>query len=487
MSHPPIPEFSFLGSRTFLARFFARPVRRFLRIQASGGMLMLAATVAALVWANSRWSHGYESFWHTPIDISVGSFHLGGGHHLDLRAIVNDGLMAIFFFVVGLEIKRELVTGQLRTVKAAALPAIAALGGMVVPAAIYLAFTSGTDASNGWGIPMATDIAFAVGLVSLLGSRVDRKLLVFLLSLAIVDDLGAIAVIALFYAETISMGWLATACAILALTIMVRVVRVWYIPVYALLGVALWVATLQSGLHATIAGVLLGVITPARPIQTQAQVRKWVDWLRDKDDEIMAVDVNYAAFHIREAHSVAERVITALHPLSSFVIVPLFAMANAGIPLSGSVLADSASASVTWGVAMGLVVGKAVGITAFTWVGIRLGLAALPSGMNMRHVGALAAISGVGFTVALFVTGLAFTNEVFQTQAKIGILGGSAVAGVGGLALMAMATRPSGSAEEDSGDRPAIAHEPTAAERAGNGVETPGRRRDASVAVGGKS
>lgn len=476
MSSTPIPEFSFLGSRTPLARFVARPVRRFLQIQASGGVLMLIATVAALIWANSQWSESYESFWHTPVDIAIGSFHLGGGHHLDLRAIVNDGLMAVFFFVVGLEIKRELVTGQLKTPKAAALPAIAALGGMIVPAGVYLAFTSGTDAANGWGIPMATDIAFAVGLVSLLGSRVDRKLLVFLLSLAIVDDLGAIAVIALVYTESISMSWLLTACAILALTIAARTVRVWFIPAYALLGIALWVATLQSGLHATIAGVFMGVITPARPIQSRAQVRKWVDWLRDKDDEIMAVDINYAAFHIREAHSVAERTITALHPLSSFVIVPLFALANAGVPLRGGVLSESAGATVTWGVAAGLVVGKAVGITGFTWLGTRLGLADLPQGMRMRHVAALAAISGVGFTVALFVTSLAFTDSLLQTQAKIGILGGSAVAGIGGLSLLAFATRRPQPATGEGVERPFVAHEPTADERAGNVPDSTARR-----------
>lgn len=443
MSATPAPEFSFVGSDSRLARFVARPVRQFLHIEASSGLLMLGATIVALVWANSMWSSSYTSFWHTPVDISIGSFHLGGGHHLDLQALVNDGLMAVFFFVVGLEIKRELVTGQLRTAKAAALPAFAALGGMVIPAGIFLMFAAGTDASNGWGIPMATDIAFAIGVVSLLGNRIDRKLRIFLLSLAIVDDLGAIAVIAIVYTETIAWGWFMGAMVIVGVTITLRVLRVWYTPVYVVLGVGLWVAMLQSGVHATVAGVLLGFITPAKPIQSRQQARKWVEWLRDKNDEIMAVDVNYAAFHMKEAHSVAERIGMSLHPLTSFVIVPIFALANAGVPLGGGVLTDSLASRVSWGVAIGLLLGKAVGVTAFTWGATRLGIATLPRGMTMRHVRALAVISGVGFTVSMFVTGLAFTDPALQNQAKIGILVGSAIAAGLGLRSLARATRHS--------------------------------------------
>ncbi len=431
-----------MGSQNRLARFVARPIRRFLDVEAAGGLLMLAATIGALVWANSAWADGYVSFWETPVEIVVGSFQLGGEGHFDLRALVNDGLMAVFFFVVGLEIKRELVTGQLQTLKAASLPAFAALGGMVVPAGIYLAFTWGTTASGGWGVPMATDIAFAVGLMSLLGNRVNRKLRVFLLSLAIVDDLGAIAVIAIVYTETIGWNWLGAAGAILALTIGLRVMKVWYLPLYAVLGVALWVTMLQSGVHATVAGVLLGFVTPAKPIQSRLQVRKWVDWLRAKDDEIMAVDVHYAAFHMKESRSVAERLGIAWHPITSFLIVPVFALANAGVPLGGGALGDSVASRVTWGVAIGLLVGKTVGITTFTWAATKLNLAALPDGMNMRHVGALAVVSGVGFTVSLFVTSLAFSNAALQSQSKIGILGGSAVAAIVGLAVLARVTRP---------------------------------------------
>lgn len=437
----PTPEFTFAGSNTRAAKYVARPVRRFMHIEAAGGVMMLIATIGALVWANSAWSGSYAGFWHTPVHFNIGAFELGGGH-LDIQAVVNDGLMAIFFFVVGLEIKRELVTGQLKTLKAASLPAFAALGGMIVPASIYFAFTAGSASSNGWGIPMATDIAFAIGLISLLGNRISRELRVFLLSLAIVDDLGAIAVIAIVYTETIGWSWFIGAGVILATIIGLRVMRVWYIPVYVVLGFFLWVAMLQSGVHATVAGVLLGFVAPAVPIQSRDQARKWVEWLREKDDEIMAVDINYAAFHMRETHSIAERVGIALHPLTSFFIVPVFALANAGVPLRGGVLGDSVASTVTWGVAIGLLVGKAVGITAFTWAATKLGLALLPSGVTMRHVGAVAVLSGVGFTVSLFVTGLAFSNAAFETQAKIGILGGSGVAAVLGLYALARVTRP---------------------------------------------
>ncbi len=460
MSTVPTPEFTFMGSNSRLAQFVARPIRRFLHVEAAGGLLMLAATVGALVWANSPWADGYISFWETPIEVVVGSFQLGGEGHFYLRALVNDGLMAVFFFVVGLEIKRELVTGQLQTLKAASLPAFAALGGMVVPAAIYLAFSWGTAASNGWGVPMATDIAFAVGLISLLGNRVDRKLRVFILSVAIVDDLGAIAVIAIVYTDTIGWGWLGGAGAILAVIVGLRVMRVWYVPLYAVLGLGLWVAMLQSGVHATVAGVLLGFVTPAKPIQSRLQVRKWVDWLREKDDEIMAVDVHYAAFHMKESRSVAERLGIAWHPITSFLIVPVFALANAGVPLGGGVLGDSVASRVTWGVAIGLFVGKAVGITAFTWAATKLRLAALPQGMNMGHVGALAIVSGVGFTVSLFVTSLAFSDAALQSQSKIGILGGSAVAAIVGLAALARVTRPEKQAQTKADDAPAHARIP---------------------------
>ncbi|MGI9621555.1 MAG: Na+/H+ antiporter NhaA [Acidimicrobiales bacterium] len=437
----PISEITFLGSDTRIASRVGRPFKRFLAVEAAGGLVLLAATAIALVWANSAWAESYVEFWHTEIEVSIGSYHLGGGHHLDLETFVNDGLMVVFFFVVGLEIKRELVTGQLKDPRAAALPAMAAAGGMIVPAAIYLAFNPSGPASDGWGIPMATDIAFAVGVMSLLGDRIGRQMKVFILSLAIVDDIGAIAVIALFYTNDISYGWLAAAVGIIVLIRLLRQMRVWYVPIYVVLGVALWLATFESGVHATIAGVVLGLMTPARPLQTKQEAAQWVNWLRDKGDQLFAVDIEYAAFHMRESTSVAERMETTLHPLSSFLIVPIFALANAGVYLRGGVLADAATSPVTWGVAMGLVVGKIVGITVFTIIGQKMPFTTSPFGMTRLHLIGLASVAGIGFTVSLFITGLAFTDEMLISESKIGILFASLVAGLLGLFILMRACR----------------------------------------------
>ncbi len=438
----PISQLTFLGSDNRLASRVGRPFRRFLEVEAAGGVVLLIATAIALIWANSPWSDSYTDLWHTEIEINVGSFQLGGEDHpLDLEVVVNDALMVIFFFVVGLEIKRELVTGQLRDRRAAALPAMAALGGMVVPALVYLAFNPSGDASTGWGIPMATDIAFAVGVLSLLGDRISRSMKVFLLSLAIVDDIGAILVIALFYTDNLSLGWLAAAAVLATIIIVLREMRVWYIPIYVLFGLVLWLATFESGVHATIAGVALGMITPARPLQSREQAARWVDWLREKGEDLFRVDIEYAAFHMRESTSVAERLETALHPISSFVIVPIFALANAGVDLSGGVLGDAAASPVSWGVGLGLVVGKIVGIVGFTWLGQQLPFTSTPQGMTAMHRLGLAAVAGIGFTVSLFITGLAFDDPRLVDDAKIGILFASVVAGILGLVILKRACR----------------------------------------------
>lgn len=437
----PISEMTFIGRDSRLATRVGRPFRRFLEVEAAGGVLLLIATAIALIWANSPWSQSYVDLWHTDFELAIGSFHLGENHHINLEVLVNDALMVVFFFVVGLEIKRELVTGQLKDPRAAALPAMAALGGMVVPALVFVAFTSGTDASGGWGIPMATDIAFAVGVVSLLGDRINRSMKVFLLSLAIVDDIGAILVIALFYTDTLSLGWLLTAGIIVLIILALKRLRVWYIPLYILLGIALWLATFESGIHATIAGVVLGVITPAKPLQTKQEAAHWVQWMREKGDDLFGVDIHYAAFHMRESTSVAERLETTLHPISSFVIIPTFALANAGVDLGGGVLGDAAGSRVTWGVGAGLVVGKIVGISLFTAIGQRLPFTTSPPGMTAMHRTGLAAVAGIGFTVSLFITGLAFDDESFIAESKIGILFASAIAGVIGLVLLKRACK----------------------------------------------
>lgn len=438
----PIPEITFIGSSSRLAARVGRPFRRFLEVEMAGGVVLLIATAVALLWANSPWDESYFDLLHTNIEFHIGSYHLGGeAHPFTLEKLVNDTLMVVFFFVVGLEIKRELVTGQLKDPRAAALPAFAAVGGMVVPAAVFLAFNAGGEGADGWGVPMATDIAFAVGVISLLGSRINRSMKVFLLSLAIVDDIGAILVIAFFYTDNLSIGWLMTSVIIIGLILVLKSFRVWYIPVYLVLGSALWLATFESGIHATIAGVILGLITPAKPLQTREQAAKWVQWLREKGNDLFRVDIEHAAFHMRESTSVAERLEAVLHPISSFVIIPVFALANAGVSLRGGVLADAASSPVTWGVGLGLVVGKIVGVFLFTWFGSQFNFTRRPSGMTNMHLLGLSSVAGIGFTVSLFITVLAFDDGGLIAESKIGVLFASVLAGSIGLFFLSRACK----------------------------------------------
>jgi NhaA family Na+:H+ antiporter len=313
---------------------------------------------------------------------------------------------------------------------------IAALGGMVVPAALFFALNVGGAGAHGWGIPMATDIAFALGVLMLLGDRAPSSLKVLLLGLAIADDLGAIAVIALFYTDEIELRWLLAAAVGLVVVAVMRRVRVWFLPVYAVIGTAAWACTLQSGIHATIAGVALGLLTPARPLLPDIEADRIARRLSD-DEDVTAAEVREMGFHLRESVSVAERLGTVLHPWTSYVVVPIFALANAGIPLSGRTLGDAATSRVTLGVVVGLVVGKLIGISAFAWAAVRLGLARLPEGVSWRHLQGMAGIAGVGFTVSMFVTGLAYEVPALQDQAKIGVLVASALAaGIGSVLLM---------------------------------------------------
>lgn len=316
--------------------------------------------------------------------------------------------MTIFFFVVGLEIKRELVAGELNDARKATLPIIAAVGGMAVPAVIYIAFNL-SDHAEGWGIPMATDIAFAVGVLALFGSRVPTGLKVFVLSLAIVDDIGAILVIALFYSNGISLGYLGAAVILLPAILVLRRSSVSWTPLFAIVGIAVWVLTLKSGVHATIAGVALALITPAR--STGA------------------------------GPSVAERLRQGLHPWTSYAVIPLFALANAGVVLDGDALGDAFRSNVALGVMVGLVAGKLIGITLLSWLAVRLGLGVLPTGVTWRHLVAGGAVAGIGFTVSLFITGLAFEDPAVAAAAKIGVLGGSLVSGILGAALLTLAIR----------------------------------------------
>ena len=441
--HPDAPEpspLTWIGSDRRLARRIGRPMLRFLRIEAASGALMLAAAVVALVWANSPWRDSYLNLLHSHIRLE-----LGGVLVLDepLEAWINDALMVVFFFVVGLEIKRELVVGELRRPRAAALPAIAALGGMVVPALIYVAFNAGGEGAAGWGIPMATDIAFAVGVLSLLGRRVSNSLKIFLLTLAIVDDIGAIAVIAVFYTDDLSLDWLLVAVLIVVLVALMRLARIWYVPAYLMVGVVLWLAVFESGVHATIAGVVLGIITPARPLVSEStfddRVSGWFE-----GDSVSPPVVRRASFEVRERVSVADRLADLLHPWTSFVIVPVFALANAGVELSSDSLEAALRSPVTLGIVLGLVLGKLVGVGSFTWLAVRLGWCELPRGATWSKILGIGGVAGIGFTVSLFITNLAFSSPAIIDQAKIGILVASAIAALVGAAIL-RSSRPADS------------------------------------------
>ena len=334
---------TFASSNNSLAKFVARPVLRFIDREVASGVLLLVATAAALLWANSPWGASYESFWHTDIEIVVGSWHFP---HMSVGHFVNDGLMALFFFVVGLEIKRELVTGQLNTIRAAALPAIGAVGGMVGPALVYFMLNTSGEAARGWGIPMATDIAFAVGIVALLGARVSPKLKLFLLTLAIVDDIGAIAVIAIFYTSDLSLSWLVIAVVGLAMIRVLQILKVWAIGIYILLGIFIWYAMLESGVHATIAGVALGLLTPARPLLAQRDAQSIVDAM---PDDAGIGEVRHVSFLVQESVPLTERFENFLHPFTAYMIIPIFALANAGIVLTGEKVSAATSSNVTIG------------------------------------------------------------------------------------------------------------------------------------------
>lgn len=417
--------------RSTPARSLPIVVARFLRTEAAGGIVLLVAAVVALVWANSPWQHSYRTLWHTRVVIGIGSWRVDE----DLRHLVNDGLMALFFFVVGLEIKRELVRGELADLRVAALPVFAAVGGMVVPAALYMLIAGGGVGGHGWGIPMATDIAFALGVLALLGPRVPPSLKLFVLTLAIVDDVGAIIVIALFYSGTLHSTALVVAAGGLAASALLRRLRVDWPPVYVALAVIVWYAAYRSGVHATIAGVALGLITPAHPLAPSDTVRRWA---QDLSDEPTAGELHQMAIIARETVSPAEHLEELLHPTTSFVVLPLFALANAGVELRSGTLTGSGAATVAAGVVVGLVVGKLAGILLGAWLGQRLRLATLPADTRWPHLAGAAALGGIGFTVSLFVAGLAFPTNGLADAAKVAILAASVIAaGVGAAILLA--------------------------------------------------
>ena len=419
-----------------------RPLTDFLREEASAGVLLVAAAIVALVWANSPWSESYVDMWAHVVTIGSDDHPLS----LTLREWVNDAAMTIFFFVVGLEIKREITQGELRDPRQAALPVIAAIGGMVVPATIYAALNAGGPGAAGWGIPMATDIAIVVGVVALLGSRAPSWLKLFLLALAIVDDIGAILVIAVFYSDDVSLGWLALAVATVGIAASIRRF-VPYTGVYVVLGVLCWFALHEAHIHPTLTGVAFGLLTPVTPRRGSGLVD--VDEVADSTDDAIDVDIDdvgaaaRADAPARDTVSVVEWLEHMLHPVSAFVVVPLFALANAGIPIPASELGDALSSEVTWGVILGLVVGKTVGIAGATFLAVRTKVGRLPDGVGASTILGGAALGGIGFTVSLFVTDLAFGDTPLGRDARLGVLVASLVAALVGTAILLKRPRPS--------------------------------------------
>ncbi|MGE0601438.1 MAG: Na+/H+ antiporter NhaA [Dehalococcoidia bacterium] len=430
---PPLHPVAAAG-RQFVRERFYGPAARFSQIEASGGIVLLVAAAVALLWANSPWDDQYFDLWHAHIgvDLNVLTINETVGH------AVNDGLMAIFFFVVGLEIKRELVHGELASVRKATLPAAAALGGMIVPALIYVAFNAGGDGAKGWGIPMATDIAFAVGVLALLGRRAPFSLKVFLLALAIVDDLGAIVVIAVFYTDSISIEALLWAAGLAAVILAMGRMGVRSVDVYVVFGILFWLAVFESGIHATIAGVLLAMMTPSRPYLREGSFSTNADLLlteyriahhqgdHDRAERLLSEFESLA----RDMESPLDRLEHTLHPWVAFLIVPIFALANSGVALSSDLIHDAATGTVSAGVFFGLVVGKPLGIMLACFIAVKLKIAELPSNTGYQHMVGIGLLGGVGFTVSLFITGLAFDSPTLIDEGKIGILAASFTAGL---------------------------------------------------------
>jgi NhaA family Na+:H+ antiporter len=414
------------------------PLREYLREEAAGGVALTAAAALALAWANSPWRAAYDALWETTLAVRLGRFAI----EADLRHWVDDGLMTLFFLVVGLEIKRELVAGELASWRRAALPVLAAAGGMAVPAAIYAAVNAGGPGAPGWGVPMATDIAFALGVLALLGPRVPSSLKVFLLTLAVVDDLGSIAVVALFYSRGVELGTLALAAGLLVVVAALVRAGVWWLPLHVGLGLAVWLAMWHSGVSPALAGVAMGLLTPARPTAPPEVARDVGGALAGQ----LADDPHPPRLRemLREARGtvpLAERLAHDLHPVSAFLVVPLFALANAGISLERGALAGAGAGAVLGGVVAGRVVGKLAGIAAATWLAVRLGLADRPEGASWAQLAGVATVAGIGFTVPLFVADLAFPDGRFQAPVKVGLLAASVIAGAAGALVLWLAAR----------------------------------------------
>ncbi|PZR55019.1 Na+/H+ antiporter NhaA [Xylanimonas oleitrophica] len=418
-------------------RPLAPHVRSYLATESGGATLLLGASVLALLWANSPWGGTYHAFWDTWLGVDVGGWSWG----MDLHAWVNDATMAVFFLVIGLEISREATTGELRDRRAIAVPALGALGGLLVPALIFLAFNAGTEAAHGWGIVMSTDTAFLVGVLALFGPRCPDQLRLFLLTLAVVDDIGAITVMAVAYTDQVNVPGLLVAAALVGVLVWLRWVREWRLAPYVATGVALWFAVHASGVHATLAGVLVGLLVPAS-LARREEVVAVHGYAKRLAHETTAEQQHLTEVASRAAVPANDRLQRVLHPWSAYAVVPLFGLANAGVRVDAETLRAAATSPLTIGTAVALVVGNAVGIFAASSLALRLGLGDLPGRVRYSHLLGGAMLAGIGFTISLFITELAFDDEVLVEQAKIGILVGSAVSAVlGSLVLRSMGER----------------------------------------------
>ncbi len=416
------------------------PLEHFIHAQTTTGIILMCMTIVALILANSPLTQDYARFFHTEVELNIGSWHLSHNiHHW-----INDGLMAIFFFMIGLEIKRNILVGELSNIKVAMLPILSAIGGMAMPALIYIAINRGGDGVVGWGIPMATDIAFAISALVLLGNRVSSSLVTFLIALAIVDDLGAVVVIAVFYTEQIHLIPLALAGVSFLFMIVFNRFGIHMILPYFIAGIAMWLFMLESGVHATIAGVIAALAIPSRPKMTPHDFTSHTkNLLQEYDNYPIATDYSLhekqkailinIKDRIDSIGSPAARLEHELHLPVSLIVIPLFALANAGISIDFSSIGSTIMEPVALGIICGLILGKVLGIAGVAWLAIKLGIAKLPEGSTMSQVFGVAFLGGIGFTMSIFVADLAFIgNEAFIFQAKIGILSASLIAGLFG-------------------------------------------------------
>lgn len=426
-------------------------LRQFLANEAGSAVLLLVAAAAALIWANIS-DASYEHFWTTTTSWTVGD----ATWSKDIRDWVNDGAMSIFFLVVGLEISREATVGGLRDVRNVAVPACGAIGGLALPALIYFAISHHGAAGHGWGIPMSTDTAFVIGVLALFGPRCPDQLRLFLLTLAIVDDIGAITVMAVFYTPHVRVAALIVAAVLVGILAALRWARVWRLWPYVMTGIALWIAVSISGVHPTLAGVLVGLLVPAALVET-AQSDRFRQFGRAVIERADPQRARLAASAARATVPANDRLQEALHPISAFLVIPVFGLANAGVPLDGASLARAAHSSVTIGVVVGLLVGNAVGISVTAGLALRTGLGDLPGRVRYGHLIGGAVLAGIGFTISLFITDLAFTDEVLRREAKIGVLTGSLLAAVlGSLLLRYLGERLPLCTIEDTGPPPPL-------------------------------